>query len=123
MNSVGKKGEEVVATWLVEQGYVIIEQNWRVRTGEIDIIALDKDILVFVEVKTMPNTTLESLSMLVGYTKQIKIAQTAKYFLQNNRQYHKLKMRFDVVVLKSNPFVLTKHKILHIKDAFGDYNG
>ena len=123
MNSVGKKGEKVVATWLVEQGYNIIEQNWRVRTGEIDIIALDKDVLVFVEVKTLPNTTLESLTMLVGYNKQIKIAQTAKYFLQNNRQYHKLRMRFDVIVLKSNPFMSAKHRILHIKDAFGDCNG
>ena len=123
MNSIGKKGEEVVATWLMEQGYDIIEKNWRVRTGEIDIIALEKNILVFMEVKTLPNTTLESLSMLVGHSKQAKIAQTAKYFLQSNRQYHKLEMRFDVVVLKSNPFMSTKHKILHIKNAFGDCNG
>ena len=42
MNIVGKKGEEVVASWLINNGYTIIERNWRVLTGEIDIIAIEK---------------------------------------------------------------------------------
>ncbi len=122
MNSIGKKGEDVVAKWLERQGYIIVERNWRVRTGEIDIIAIDGKELVFVEVKTMPNTTLESLDLVVGKHKQLKISQTAKYFLQNNRQYNEMLMRFDVIVLKSNPFTSPYPNIWHIKNAFGDCN-
>ena len=40
MNIIGKKGEEVVASWLINKGYIIVERNWRVLTGEIDIIAM-----------------------------------------------------------------------------------
>jgi len=122
VNVVGKKGEEVVASWLVNNGYTIIERNWRVLTGEIDIIAIEKEVLVFIEVKTLINTTLESLDIIVGKRKQIKISQTAKYFLKSHRQYHKLAMRFDVVVLRSSPFNLEHPKVLHIKNAFGDCN-
>ena len=122
MNAVGKKGEDVVALWLMDHGYTILERNWRVATGEIDIIAIERAVLVFIEVKTLLNTTLESLDVIVGKRKQIKISQTAKYFLQSHRQYHKLAMRFDVVVLRSNPFNLEHPKVLHIKNAFGDCN-
>lgn len=122
MNVVGKKGEEVIASWLVNNGYTIIERNWRVLTGEIDIIAIEKEVLVFIEVKTLLNTALESLDIIVGKRKQIKISQTAKYFLKSHRQYHKLAMRFDVVVLRSSPFNLEHPKVLHIKNAFGDCN-
>lgn len=122
MNIVGKKGEDLVSSWLVDHGYTIVERNWREQTGEIDIIAIEKEVLVFIEVKTLLNTTLESLDIIVGKRKQIKISQTAKYFLQSHRQYHKLAMRFDVVVLRSSPFNLEHPKVLHIKNAFGDCN-
>ncbi|MGP1415052.1 MAG: YraN family protein [Treponema sp.] len=122
MNAVGKKGEDVISLWLIKHGYSILERNWKVQTGEIDIIAIEKEVLVFIEVKTLLNTTLESLDIIVGRRKQIKISQTAKYFLKSHRQYHKLAMRFDVVVLRSNPFNLEHPKVLHIKNAFGDCN-
>lgn len=122
MNSIGQCGEQVVARWLEKKGYVILARNWRVPTGEIDIIALEGDVLVFVEVKTMLNVTIESLDLVVGKHKQIKIAKTAKHFLQNNRQYYKMLMRFDVIVLKSNPFMSPHPNIWHIKNAFGDCN-
>jgi putative endonuclease len=49
---VGNKGEELACQYLKKQGYLILERNFRIRDGEIDIIAKDKNILVFVEVKT-----------------------------------------------------------------------
>ena len=122
MNAVGRKGEDVISLWLIKHGYSILERNWKVQTGEIDIIAIEKEVLVFIEVKTLLNTTLESLDIIVGRRKQIKISQTAKYFLKSHRQYHKLAMRFDVVVLRSSPFNLEHPKVLHIKNAFGDCN-
>lgn len=50
--SLGKLGERIAASYLAKQGYKIIEMNFKKRWGEIDIVAQEKDILVFVEVKT-----------------------------------------------------------------------
>lgn len=83
MNAVGKKGEDVIVKWLIKKDYAIIERNWRVITGEIDIIAIEKgNILVFIEVKTLVNTSLDSLDIIVGKHKQFKISETAKHFLK-----------------------------------------
>ncbi len=49
---IGRYGEERAAVFLQDRGYEIIERNWRSQTGEIDLIAKDRDRLVFVEVKT-----------------------------------------------------------------------
>lgn len=50
--SVGNKGEDLACEYLKKQGYKILERNFRIRGGEIDIIAKDKEYLVFIEVKT-----------------------------------------------------------------------
>lgn len=50
--TVGDKGEDIACDFLKKQGYKILERNFRIRGGEIDIVAKDKNYLVFVEVKT-----------------------------------------------------------------------
>lgn len=50
--SAGDSGEEIASKYLESQGYEVLERNFRIRGGEIDIIAKDKEYLVFVEVKT-----------------------------------------------------------------------
>ncbi len=122
MESIGQKGESVSAEWLKKENYEIVCRNWRTKTGEIDIIAIDKkeDTLVFCEVKTLVNTEFTDLDIIVNRKKQTRICKTAKYFLQNNRKYNDMCMRFDVIVVKSNPFLSQALKIVHLKDAFGD---
>ncbi|MGI5064947.1 YraN family protein [Treponema putidum] len=127
MDSLGIKGENRISEWLTSKGYLILERNWRTRTGEIDIIALDKnsspfseEILVFIEVKTLLKTELSDLDLIINKKKQERIIKTAKHFLANNRKYNKMYIRFDVVVLRSNPFLEQPLEILHLKDAFGD---
>ncbi|TSC64026.1 MAG: putative endonuclease, partial [Parcubacteria group bacterium Gr01-1014_91] len=51
-NAIGKLGEEVARAYLQKKGYKIIEQNWRTKRGEIDIIAKKGDVLALVEVRT-----------------------------------------------------------------------
>lgn len=53
----GKTGEDKAAGYLVSNGYKIIERNWKTQGGEIDIIAVKCETIVFVEVKTLPNAT------------------------------------------------------------------
>ncbi len=122
MESIGQKGESITANWLKNNEYDIIARNWRSKSGEIDIIAIDKreDFLVFIEVKTLVNTEIMDLDIIINKKKQIRISKTAKYFLKINRKYNEMCMRFDVIVLKSNPFLSQKPEIIHLKDAFGD---
>jgi putative endonuclease len=97
--SIGKEGENRAVETLKAAGMSIIARNFRSRQGEIDIIALDGEILVFVEVKAYSKFGLESLAYSVSPKKQRRIIETAKYFLSINRQYYGRAIRFDVVFI------------------------
>ncbi|MBO5237087.1 MAG: YraN family protein [Spirochaetaceae bacterium] len=114
--SIGVKGEERAVLYLKEKGYEIIQRNWRTRTGEVDIIALKESFLVFVEVKTMPHGTTDTLTHILGTIKQKRIVETAKYFLLKYRQYNDSYIRFDVVVVDMPGYV----PIYHLENAFSE---
>ena len=95
-------------------GYTIIERNFRLRDGEIDIIA-EKDIfLIFVEVKALPHGNIELLSHELNARKQQKIIKTAKFYLQKHRQYNSKAIRFDVLAID----VPGLEPVHHIVNAF-----
>ncbi|MCR4823050.1 MAG: YraN family protein [Treponema sp.] len=113
---LGQKGEEKAASYLIEQSYCILERNWRTRYGEIDIIALKDDVLVFVEVKALPSGNAETLAHELDLRKQRKIIKTANYFLLKHRKYSDSKIRFDVLVIDMPDFP----PVYHIQDAFSE---
>ena len=111
----GNLGEEEAVKLLKERKYTILERNYRNRLGEVDIIAKDKNVICFVEVKTRlsdaPDLALEAVST----AKQKKIAQTALSYL---KQHHLLEeeARFDVVIVtQKRPNILSAEII---EDAF-----
>ncbi len=113
---LGKKGEDISVKFLKKRGYEIIERNYRCSLGEIDIIAEDKNVLCFVEVKTR-NTKEYGLpeEAIDGY-KQKKLTRVALAYLKQNN-IHKRYLRFDIVCVYPDRIEL-------IKDAFvadGDY--
>ncbi len=114
--SLGNKGEAAAAEHLKKLGYEIIEQNYRCRYGEIDIIGLDKGDLAFVEVKSRTSDRYGTPFEAVNYHKQKKLRQLAAYYLQAQERYMG-SCRFDVVgvLLSKNG---TIHKIEIIKNAF-----
>ena len=114
----GRAGEDRAAVLLTESGYRVLERNFRGRSGEIDIIALDGQRLVFIEVKTWDTYSEDALEHAVGRVKQKKIVNTARLFLVLNPEYTGIEMRFDVMLLLNN-----LEKIVHIKDAFGAAHG
>lgn len=93
---VGQAGEEMAVRYLEEQGYEILERNYRCRLGEIDIIAQDGDCIVFVEVKARGTTNYGYPEAAVGFFKQRKIAMVALHYLQNRGPVN---ARFDVVAI------------------------
>lgn len=111
---IGEEGEETAAKFLSDEGYQIIERNYRKRGGEIDIVAMDGETLVFVEVKNLPNGDAEMLSHVLNARKQQHIISTAKHFLLDYPKYENTYIRFDVIALN----VPSLPKLYHIKNAF-----
>ena len=110
-NIYGKKNEIIAADFLKSKGYQIIETNYKNKIGEIDIIAKDKDYLVFVEVKARFSRMFGDPTEAVNYTKQQKIRAVASLYLIISKQVN-ANCRFDVVaVLGDNDC-----DIRHIKD-------
>lgn len=110
----GKDSESVAVRHLKKNGYKILQQNYRTKIGEIDIIAKDKQTLVFVEVKARKSVHFGSPKWAVTPKKQRKISMVALYYLKATKQ-NNIKARFDVVAissLKNNP------RIEIIKNAF-----
>ncbi len=93
---IGKIGEEIAGKYLEENGYQIIERNYYCKLGEIDIIAKQKDIMVFVEVKTRKNINYGSPSEAVNKIKQRHIYNVARYYICINR-IKNIQLRFDVI--------------------------
>ena len=92
----GKKGESLAVRHLERLGYRIIEQNYRTKLGEIDIIARDNDTIVFVEVKSRKTGRFGNPKWAVTLQKQRKISMVALQFLKKTRQ-NSARARFDVV--------------------------
>lgn len=117
---IGAAGEEQLAAFLSAAGWLIIARNWRTRRGEIDIIAVEADTLVFVEVKTWPHGVEADLELVIGFAKQKRMAETAKCFLDTHREYNGMYIRFDVVLIGSDPLSGEPLRLRHLKDAFSE---
>lgn len=95
----GKAAEEDAANYLSEKGYKILERNFRSRFGEIDIIAKDGVVTVFVEVKARRNDNKGTSLSAVTPSKQRKISLTALYYMKANNILGQ-RARFDVVAVE-----------------------
>jgi putative endonuclease len=94
----GIRGEQVALSFLLGLGYVLVERNWRCRSGEIDLIMMDGDTMVIVEVKARRGTSYGLPQEAVGSKKRAKIRRLTQYYLLvANRQEQDL--RFDVVAI------------------------
>jgi putative endonuclease len=110
----GKKGEELAVAHLQKLGYRILERNYRCPLGEIDIVAREKNTIVFVEVKSRKTEQFGDPELAVGKTKQRKLTLIALYYLAR-RNDTPLRARFDVVAVKMLP---DHTEVELIRDAF-----
>ena len=92
---IGLLGEELAARYLEQQGFQILRQNFRQGRGEIDIICVKKDLLVFVEVKSRSYQAGHRPTMMVRDGQQRKIKTTARKYLGDSNWYGLV--RFDLV--------------------------
>jgi len=114
---LGHHGEECACHELARRGYAILERRHRTRFGEIDIIATDRGVLVFVEVKTRRTTTHGQPAEAVTWHKQRRLVQLAQMYLATRRLAN-VPCRFDVVsvwFLRGSE----KPRVEVLKGAFG----
>lgn len=101
--STGKQAETAACQYLKKQGLAILTTNYSCRIGEIDIIARDKNSLVFIEVRFRKNSSHGSGLESVTYRKQQKIRRTAQLYLLQEKLTDKIPVRFDVIGVSGQP--------------------
>jgi putative endonuclease len=94
--ALGKSGEDLACRELERRGYAIVARRFRVRSGELDIIARDGAVLVFVEVKTRSGRRFGEAVEAVTFTKQRRMALLANEYLLRHRMSD-CPCRFDIV--------------------------
>ncbi|MBE5819448.1 MAG: YraN family protein [Clostridiales bacterium] len=108
---IGKKGEDIAEDFLKKNKYKILERNFYCNQGEIDIIALNKKEIVFIEVKTRNNTNYGMPSEAVTKQKEKHFKRATEYYIYKNNLYNDF-IRLDVIEVL---FQGDKYTIKHIK--------
>ncbi|MCX6333422.1 MAG: YraN family protein [Bacteroidia bacterium] len=112
-HDLGKIGEDLATEHLKKSGYRILKRNWKSGKNEIDIIAENKDYIVFAEVKTRTEDLLIPVGDIVNREKQKSIIFCADKYI--NWYNISKECRFDVIIIIMNG---DSHRIDHIEDAF-----
>ncbi len=112
---IGNTGENLATNYLISHGYEIQEKNWRFSKAEIDIIAKEGEILVFVEVKTRSYTYYGKPEDSVNAKKEALIMDAAQRYMEKTG--HDWEIRFDIIsiILGGDNRAV---QINHYKDAF-----
>lgn len=114
-NELGKHGEDQAFYFLLEKGHRSIMRNYRCKSGEIDIITIIGEYIVFTEVKTRKKNSKIDPLISITKLKQGRIRKLAQWFLVEHTEYTKYQPRFDVIGLKN---VSNQLLINHIENAF-----
>lgn len=113
-NDQGKRAEELAADWLAQKGYELKAQNYRYKHAEIDLIMIQKPLLVFVEVKFRSGTGYGYAEEFVDFTKKKLLIKAAENYIYEVDW--KKDIRFDIVGVYKNRSGQFNFK--HFEDAF-----
>ncbi len=111
----GRDGEERAAAYLAARGFAILARNVRAAAGEIDLVALDDDTLVFCEVRTRRSRGQGGALESVTPAKQRQVVRVAEWFLTGHPDLQARPIRFDVVAIDLRDGVA---EVVHVRDAF-----
>ncbi|MEJ7692881.1 YraN family protein [Daejeonella sp.] len=113
-NDTGTKGEAIAKKHLEDNGYQILEVNWRCRRAEVDLIAFKDSTLIFAEVKTRTGNSYGEPEDFVTYAKQGLMEFAAEEYIYKTG--HSDDIRFDIISILFDKF--ENYKVNHIEDAF-----
>ncbi len=98
--AIGRSAEDVAADFLAEQGLHVLLRNYRRRSGELDLVARDGDVLVVAEVRTRSTDEFGGAAASVDGWKQHKIIRATTQLLQQRKDLARLRVRFEVIVVR-----------------------
>ncbi|WP_040211705.1 YraN family protein [Clostridium polynesiense] len=114
--TIGSYGEELAVLYLVNNGYSIIKRNLRCSKGEIDIIAVNGEIVSFIEVKSRYNSAFGLPAESITCFKKNRIISSSKYFIHRLNLYNYY-IRFDIIEVYFN-HSNNEYTIRFLEDAF-----
>lgn len=108
---LGDYGEQFAVDYLSRSGYKILEENYRLGRGEIDIIAQIKKLLVFVEVKTRRNSAnFIDMYDLISKEQETKLVDTCEMYLNKHRITSDYRIDLVAIKLKENKVIQIVHE-------------
>lgn len=113
--ALGRAGEALAARHLEARGFRIVARNIHLRHAELDLVALDRGTLVFVEVRLRRSARFGSAEESVDARKQARLAHAAQELLARGQLPRHAGVRFDVVAIDAS---VAPPRITHIRDAF-----
>ena len=114
--NLGSHGENLAAEFLKRRGYRILQRNFRLKFGEIDIVAQEGDTICFVEVRTKTTEEMGTPFESITSFKQRKLSKLALAYLKNQYKSVEVRARFDVVAVVAQEG--KEEKVELIKNAF-----
>ncbi len=114
--SLGDFGERTAAAHLEAKGFRIIDRKFRVRDAEIDLVARDRDALVFVEVRTRRGAYPGMAALSITRKKAAKLLVAVQWYIERHPDAADLPLRIDVVAIELGADGLLRN-IIHIEDA------
>ena len=111
----GESAEAAALAYLQQQGLTLLTNNYRIRQGEIDLIMLEGEVIVFVEVRARRNSQFIQAVETIDKHKQQRLLLTSQHFLQTRRDLQKRNCRFDVIAING---AVSNNNINWIKNAF-----
>jgi len=97
--TAGRRAEDVAADFLSGQGLEILLRNYRRKRGELDVVAREREVLVIAEVRTRADDSYGGAAASVTPRKRGHIVQAAQQLLQQHKQFARMPVRFDVIVV------------------------
>lgn len=108
---LGKRGEELAAHFLQEHGYQVLESNWRCSTGEIDLIAEQSDVTVFVEVKTRSGLGCGHPFEAITPIKVMRLRKLSALWCQTHATKKHIRIDAIAVIAPPNKAVVIQHLV------------
>jgi len=100
--AAGMAAEQQALDYLLAQGLLLLARNWRCKRGELDLVMLDRDTVVFVEVRYRLHSGYGGALGSIDVRKQEKLTLAAQYFLQKEPRWASHPCRFDVIALQGS---------------------
>lgn len=115
-NASGAETEQAAEKWLRARGLKLLARNYRCRRGELDLVMLDRDSVVFIEVRLRNRNDFGGAAASVTATKQRRLSTAAAFFLAAHPALHRYTCRFDVVAVSQG--MNGQPDFYWIRDAF-----